>query len=597
MKNLKKLLAAVICFSMILSLCACGGAQPSPAPAPTDSAAAVPDGSTFSVTFFDVGQADAALVECDGNYMLIDGGNKADSQKMYAILKEKNIGHLEYVVASNINAEHIGGLAGALNYATAGMTLCPVEEDVSDAFNDFKKYADKNGGGIKVPSVGNKYKLGIADIEIIGVNAADGNNSSIVLKITYGETAFLFAGDAEIIAERAMLEKGADLRANVLKAANHGGDKSTSSSFLRETAPDFVVVSAAGAGGYPGEEFVNLMEIAAVNLYRTDLHGDISCTSDGKTVTFATEKEAKTEDLFKAGTASVTKTEQKKEEQQQADTPEKTPAPTAAPIAAPTATPKPTPTPKPTVNIGVDELYEANLITNLVNAYGSVKTVDHYMNTTFINGYFKAGDGYANLRTGIDTVSGQCTYSGWYNGYNFYDNGTRVVQQVFAEELDGDSIVPGQQDLAYYFMNHEDVEYIGRNGKDYVFCANIYPLPYTLTVDSQSLAVKKVEWDANPGTDKMEYIYGEWVEGQDILNAWTMDGSPMKMVNVYVDLYNGGEHVSLYRPFYIPASWELEIDSMVQQVYTYMDANYTQPYVYPGDEVGYYDLYVTNAVG
>jgi hypothetical protein len=94
-----------------------------------------------------------------------------------------------------------------------------------------------------------------------------------------------------------------------------------------------------------------------------------------------------------------------------------------------------------------------------------------------------------------------------------------------------------------------------------------------------------------------EYIYGEWVEGQDILNAWTMDGSPMKMVNVYVDLYNGGEHVSLYRPFYIPVSWELAIDSMVHQVYTYMDANYTQPYVYPGDDAGSYDLYVTNAVG
>lgn len=593
MKKTKKILALVISTTLMLAFTACGGTQTPPAPA--DNNTAVPEGSTFSVQFIDVGYGDAALVECDGEYMLIDGGGKADSQKMYAILKEKNIGHLEYVVASNINAEHIGGLAGALNYATAGMTLCPVEEDASDAFNDFKKYADKNGGGIKVPSVGNKYKLGIAEIEIIGVNAADGNDNSIVLKITYGETAFLFAGDAEIIAERAMLEKGANLRANVLKAANHGGDKSTSSSFFREISPDFVVVSAAGAGGYPGEEFVNLMEIAAANLYRTDLHGDITCTSDGKTVTFATEKEAKTEDLFKAGTASVTQTEQKKEEQQQTATPEKTPVPTSAPTAAPK--PTPIPTPKPTVNIGADELYEANLITNLVNAYGSVKTVDHYMHTTFINGYFKAGDGYANLRTGIDTVTGQCTYNGWYNGYNFYDNGTRVVQQVFAEELGGDSIIPGQQDLAYYFMNHEDVEYTGRNGKDYVFRANIYPLPYTLTVDSQSLAVKKVEWDTNPGTDKTEYIYGEWVEGQDILNAWIMDGSPMKMVNVYVDLYNGGEHVSLYRPFYIPVSWELEIDSMVNQVYTYMDANYTQPYVYPGDDAGSYDLYVTNAVG
>lgn len=131
----------------------------------------IPEDSSFSVTYLDVGQADAALVECDGHYMLIDGGNKGDSSIMYTVLKNAGIIHLDIVVGTHAHEDHIGGLPGAFNYATADMTLCPVISGDSDAFNDFKKYADSKGGGITVPSVGDQYELGSADIEILGVNA------------------------------------------------------------------------------------------------------------------------------------------------------------------------------------------------------------------------------------------------------------------------------------------------------------------------------------------------------------------------------------------------------------------------------------------
>ncbi len=79
----------------------------------------IPEDSSFSVTYLDVGQADAALVECDGHYMLIDGGNKGDSSLMYTVLKNAGITHLDIVVGTHAHEDHIGGLPGAFNYATA----------------------------------------------------------------------------------------------------------------------------------------------------------------------------------------------------------------------------------------------------------------------------------------------------------------------------------------------------------------------------------------------------------------------------------------------------------------------------------------------
>lgn len=83
--------------------------------------------STFRIQFIDVGQADAALVECDGHYMLIDGGNKADSNVIYSILKKKDISHLDLVVGTHAHEDHIGGIPGAFQYADADITLCTTQ--------------------------------------------------------------------------------------------------------------------------------------------------------------------------------------------------------------------------------------------------------------------------------------------------------------------------------------------------------------------------------------------------------------------------------------------------------------------------------------
>ena len=272
--------------------------------------AIVPENSSFSIHFIDVGQADSALVECDGHYMLIDGGNKEDSSLIYSVLKKDNIKNLDIIVGTHAHEDHIGGLPGALNYATADITLCPVTNYDSNAFSDFATYSEKNGGGITVPSVGDIYQLGSASVHILGVNGGiDTNNTSIVLKIVYGQTSFLFTGDAEREAEQAILASGADLSATVLKVGHHGSDTSTTYPFLREIMPKYGIISVGkdNSYGHPTDDTLSRLRDADVEIFRTDLQGDIFCTSDGNTVTITTERSATSEELMKSG-AIVTST-------------------------------------------------------------------------------------------------------------------------------------------------------------------------------------------------------------------------------------------------------------------------------------------------
>ena len=256
------------------------------------------EGSNFEIHFIDVGQADSALVICDGRYMLIDGGNAEDSDLVYSYLERHGAKHLDYMVASHAHEDHIGGLSGALNYATVDTAFCPVTEYSSKVFRDMVKYLGEQGKTITVPEPGDRFSLGSAQVEILGPvqEYDDTNDTSIVLRIDYGGTSFLFTGDMETGAERDLIESGANLEATVLKAGHHGSDTSTSYQFLRAVNPKYTVVSVGEGNsyGHPSEEVLSRFRDAGTEVYRTDMQGHIIAESDGKSVTFRTEKEADT---------------------------------------------------------------------------------------------------------------------------------------------------------------------------------------------------------------------------------------------------------------------------------------------------------------
>ena len=251
---------------------------------------------TLTVTWLDVGQGDAAVIQCGGQSMLIDGGKPEKSSYIYAWLQQHGLSYLDVIVATHVDADHIGGLSGALNYASVGTAYCPETTGTTETFQSFVKYLAQRGKQITGPTAGETFALGGAQIQILGPlhRAEDSNDNSIVLKVSFGATSFLFTGDAERAEEQDLLNSGVNLLSTVLKVGHHGSDTSTSYPFLRAVAPQYAVISV-GAGnsyGHPTEAVLSRLRDAGVTTFRTDMQGEITAVSDGQTINFSTAKNA-----------------------------------------------------------------------------------------------------------------------------------------------------------------------------------------------------------------------------------------------------------------------------------------------------------------
>ena len=249
----------------------------------------------LSIHFIDVGQADCALIECDGEYMLIDGGNVEDSDLVVTYLQNQGVEELHTLICTHAHEDHVGGLPAVLAVYPTGKILSPTRTYASRCFDDFLYYADQQRLDVTIPTAGDSFWLGSAQVAVLGPvkSYADPNNTSIVVKVTYGSTSFLFTGDMEMDAETDMLDAGMDVSADVLKVGHHGSSTSTGYRFLYEVDPQYAVISVGkdNTYGHPHRETVAILGDAEIPMFRTDELGTILAVSDGTNITFTWENQ------------------------------------------------------------------------------------------------------------------------------------------------------------------------------------------------------------------------------------------------------------------------------------------------------------------
>ncbi len=275
------------CLLALLLLAGCAAPQAAPS---------VPVDSSLTVHFIDVGQADCALLECDGQYMLIDGGNIADSSLVVSYLQRQGVSELSLAVCTHAHEDHVGGLPGVLAVFPVNAVWSPTKTYSSKCYDDFVYYTGQQGLEITIPSVGDSFSLGAAQVTVLGPvkTYADTNNTSLVLMVQFGQNRFLFTGDMETAAETDMLDAGIQVKADVLKVGHHGSDTSTGYRFLYEAEPAYAIISV-GAGndyGHPHKEPLSRLQDAGVQVFRTDRLGTVVAQSNGETVAFTWENTA-----------------------------------------------------------------------------------------------------------------------------------------------------------------------------------------------------------------------------------------------------------------------------------------------------------------
>lgn len=250
---------------------------------------------TLQVSFVDVGQGDCIYLKTTNHDMLIDSGSYEHAGNVLRFLKNQGAGNsLDMVVATHPDADHIGGLPDILDHYRAGFLLSPgVNKDTPTYFYLQESIIRNNIMEIH-PAAGQSYALGNALVTIIAPVSGtydEINNASIVCKVTFGNTSFLFMGDAETEEENDILSSKSDINSDVIKLGHHGSSSSSSVPFLKAVSPKDAVISCGRGNdyGHPHEEVMHTLKVMRIKTYRTDEQGTVTAISDGQNITWSTD--------------------------------------------------------------------------------------------------------------------------------------------------------------------------------------------------------------------------------------------------------------------------------------------------------------------
>ena len=325
-----KILGIILCLLLVLSVAGCSDSksntpdktpaestsstnQPTPAPTtqnPTQQSTSKQPASTttsqnkelpaaegnLTVHFLDVGQGDSILLEHNDDTMLIDAGEIGKGDDVATYLKSEGITSLDYVVATHPHSDHIGGMSVILNGFSIGHFVDSGFPYTSKTYENMLTTIYKKNIPFTTPKRGDKidFSSGI-DVQVLNPGSTyftdDLNQNSVVLKVTDGKVTFLFMGDAGIEAENEIMKGGYNVKADILKVGHHGSRTSSSASFINAVSPAVSVIEV-GAGndyGHPHKETLDRLQKVS-KVYRTDLDGTITITTDGSKYTVTTQK-------------------------------------------------------------------------------------------------------------------------------------------------------------------------------------------------------------------------------------------------------------------------------------------------------------------
>ncbi|MBQ4064892.1 MAG: MBL fold metallo-hydrolase, partial [Clostridia bacterium] len=254
----------------------------------------------MDVHFIDVGQGDATLIlTADGDAALIDTGTSDSREYLVTYIQDLNVTSLDYLILTHPHADHIGGAAAILDAFAVEAVLMPDVTTNTKTFLNVLQKIDDEGCGVIVPEMNQVFSLGDARFTCLGPVENYGNDElndmSLVFRLDYGTTAFLFSGDAEKKSEKDMLDSlpMSSFSADVMKLGHHGSSTSNTDAFLNAISPSYAVASCGlnNEYGHPHTEILSALKKKSITLLRTDKNGSIVFTSDGDKVTLIRPEE------------------------------------------------------------------------------------------------------------------------------------------------------------------------------------------------------------------------------------------------------------------------------------------------------------------
>lgn len=248
------------------------------------------------VHFIDVGQGDAILVQTPAQEtMLIDAGGNAAADKVVSYLEAQGVSKIDVLVATHPHEDHIGGMDVVINYFDIREIYMPKVSHNTATYEDVLEAVKGKGLKIKTAKTGVDIPMEQLDVQVLApdesMESSELNDYSVVIRLSYENTTFLFQGDAEKKTEEQILEDGSDIKADVIKIGHHGSSSSSTRPYIEAVNPSYAVIMLGKDNryGHPHQETMELLEEMNVPVYRTDQCGSILATSDGRKVSFVGE--------------------------------------------------------------------------------------------------------------------------------------------------------------------------------------------------------------------------------------------------------------------------------------------------------------------